>query len=239
MGLPTLPYGTPLEGAAAGEWAVAICRALNAPVTLNNCYSLAGWFRREGGGGQNNPMNTTLGSQYPAINSDGVRNFPTPEIGVAETVATLQDGYSNVVASFRAGTGLGAPNSATAQELAKWSGGGYTSISPVVVPLPAAPSTYHYDWYDGTVIKLPTSTNSERAVCRNYDRQRKHPIIHRLSLRKIYKNLVALVDRVENNEKATDDPKGLKDRRAWRLARLKTRAAGKVCEPEQGSWPQS
>lgn len=136
MTLPNLPYGTPLDGASAGLWAAAICEQLKAPTTEANVYSFAGWFLREGGGGQNNPMNTTLGSQYPAINSDGVRDFPTPEIGVQYTVATLEDGYPNVVASFRAGVGLEHPNTATAAELSKWSGGGYTFITPVVVPMP-------------------------------------------------------------------------------------------------------
>ena len=140
MTLPVLPYGTALRGQDASDWAVAILEALGAPVTKANVYSLAGWFLREGGGGQNNPMNTTLGSQYPAINSDGVRNFPTPEIGVYETVATLKDGYSAVVADFVAGTGLSAPSPAARAELLKWSGGGYSSIVPAVVPMPSVPS---------------------------------------------------------------------------------------------------
>lgn len=133
-----LPEGTPLTGADAGAWAVAILAGLRAPVNGANVYTFAGWFHNEGGGGANNPMNSTLGSQYPAINSDGVRNYPTPEVGVAETVATLENGYyPEIVAAFRAGLGLANPSAAAAQELRTWSGGGYSSIAPIAVPYPA------------------------------------------------------------------------------------------------------
>ena len=140
MTLPVLPQDTALTGAPAGEWAAAICRALKAPVNTQNVYTFAGWFRNEGGGGQNNPMNSTLGSQYPAINSDGVRNYPTPDIGVTETVATLENGYyPAIVAALRAGVGLANPDATAAAELGTWSGGGYHSITPVVVPMPVPP----------------------------------------------------------------------------------------------------
>lgn len=139
--LPVLPQDTPLEGADAGQWAAAICQELKAPVTEDNVYTFAGWFRNEGGGGQNNPMNSTEGSEYPAINSDGVRNYPTPEIGVAETAATLENGfYPAIVDSLRAGIGLANPDATAAQELRTWSGDGYSSITPVVVPMPPTPT---------------------------------------------------------------------------------------------------
>lgn len=230
MGLPVLPFGVPLEGEAAYEWAAAILKGLGAPVSTENVFSLAGWFLREGGGGENNPMNTTLGSQYPAINSDGVRSFPTPEIGVTETVATLENGYSAIVASFRAGVGLEAPNAVTAAELRTWSGGGYSSITPVVVPMPPAPS-FHYERYDDTVMDLANDVNSERGVVRNYDKFRSHPILHARQLHQVHQNLVFLLDRLEMNMKVTEDPKGLKFERAFRLQGLKERVANKVVLP--------
>lgn len=142
MSLPVLPQDTALTGAAAGAWAVGICAALKAPVTTANIYTFAGWFHNEGGGGQNNPMNSTLGSEYPAINSDGVRNYPTPEIGVTQTAATLENGYyPEIVAAFRAGVGLGDPSPGAAAELRTWSGGGYSSITPIIVPFPTPPAT--------------------------------------------------------------------------------------------------
>jgi hypothetical protein len=132
--LPALAYGTPLgSGAAASMWATAILRAMKAPVNSDNVDSLIGWFQREGGGGANNPMNTTLQTSASAgsINSDGVQNYSTPGGGVAATVATLQDGYPAVVAQLKSGQGLGSTSGAVAAELSKWSGGGYSSISPV------------------------------------------------------------------------------------------------------------
>lgn len=143
MSLPVLPALTPLTGAPAGEWAGAILEALDAPVNDANVYSFAGWFREEGGGGENNPMNSSQGD-YPDTpgdwNVDHVKNYPTPEIGVTETVATLKNGYyPAIIAAFRAGLGLEHPSAEAAAELGTWSGGGYHSISPVVVPMPPKP----------------------------------------------------------------------------------------------------
>lgn len=137
--LPELPEGTPLTGADAGEWAVAILRELDAPRSKVNCFALAGWFHREGGGGRNNPMNTTLraAGATGAINSAGVENYDTPEHGVAATVRTLH-GYPAIVLSLRDDRGLTGPN--VAGELHEWSGGGYTSITPIMVPLPPTPA---------------------------------------------------------------------------------------------------
>lgn len=226
--LPNLPYGTPLEGSEAGVWACAILQGLGAPITAANVYSFAGWFRREGGGGSNNPLNTTLGSQYPAINSDGVRNFPTPQIGVEETVATLNYGYNAIVASFKAGVGLEHPDSTTAAELSKWSGGGYSYISPVVVPYPrpVPPDPHHYSWFDDTRIHLANDTNTERNVVENYDKYRKHPIINHFKLRRIHENLVFLLLRLEHV--MHDVPQdNAKYHREWRYFQLKDRVDGK------------
>ena len=224
--LPALPFGTALTGQAAAEWAVAILDALKAPITEANVYSFAGWFAREGGGGSNNPMNTTLGSQYPTINSDGVRDFPTPGIGVQETVATLEDGYSAIVASFRAGVGLEKPNAATAAELHEWSGGGYTFIQPVVVPMPAPADPHHYLWFDPTVVDLPHGRNSERAVVENYDKQRLDLQKNSLSLLAIEENLEALANRVTTNRKGKTAAYITAHHMDFRFVQLAERAKG-------------
>lgn len=241
--LPVLPALTRLEGADAGLWGVAICRALKAPVTLDNVYTFAGWFAEEGGGGENNPMNSTEGN-YPdtpgSWNVDHVKDYPTPQIGVAETVATLQNGYyPAIVAAFRAGVGLGHPGASAAAELGEWSGGGYHALPQVIVPMPPAPLTYHYEWFDASAkLKLPTSRNTERAVVRNYDKQRKQPELYAESLRKIRENLTALADRVEHVMQQ-QDPEGKRYHRKWRLGQLRERAADKVVSPVPGTWPQS
>lgn len=221
MTIPTLPYGTALRGQDASDWAVAILGALGAPVTTANVYSLAGWFLREGGGGQNNPMNTTLGSEYPAINSDGVRNFPTPEIGVAETVATLENGYSNVVASFRAGTGLEHPNAATAGELLKWSGHGYSYITPDVVPMPVVPPkpSYHYDWF---------SVGRERNAVERYD---KITTVARRRAARPYMGVLKTAVWVAAHAGHPLHPAWSVKHRGWRYQQLSARAQGKVVKP--------
>lgn len=131
--LPSLPYGTPLTGTGATLWAVAILDALGAPATGANVASLRGWFLREGGGGANNPMNTTLANVPGAagsINSVGVQNYSTPADGVNATAVTLNGGYPAIVADLKAGNGLANPSPEAQAELSKWSGGGYTSITP-------------------------------------------------------------------------------------------------------------
>lgn len=129
--LPTLPADTPLVGPAATLWATAILEALKAPANNANVNSLIGWFHNEGGGGENNPMNTTLGSNYPSINSVGVRSYPDPNVGVSYTAQTLLGGYPAIVQQLQAGQGLGDTSGGVASELSKWSGGGYSSITPI------------------------------------------------------------------------------------------------------------
>jgi hypothetical protein len=134
MTLETLPARTPLTGSNAVAWAEAILKGLSAPVTDLNVGYLLGWFHNEGGGGENNPMNTTLRTSGSAgsINSDGVQNYKTPQDGVDATVSTLAI-YPAVVASLKTGRGIVGPN--VGVELSKWSGGGYSSIHPIAVHL--------------------------------------------------------------------------------------------------------
>lgn len=224
--IPNLPYGTPLEGQPASEWAVAILGSLHAPITVDNVYSFAGWFLREGGGGQNNPMNTTLGSQYHAINSDGVRDYPTPAIGVAMTVQTLTNWYPAIVDSFRAGVGLERPNGATAAELHMWSGGGYTFISPAPVPMPPEHKTYHYDWF---------ASGHQRKIVEFYDRWRVDPASKR-ALARLRPQLVAAKYAAWLLYKAHK-----KNTRhyGWRYQELCKRVENRIVRPVLDPWPQS
>lgn len=133
LSLPTLPYGTALTGSAATLWATAILQAIKAPTTNANVNTLIGWFHNEGGGGQNNPMNTTLDTSGAtgSINSDGVKDYATPADGVSATAQTLLGGYPAIVSQLRGGSGLSNTSGAVASELSTWSGGGYSSITPI------------------------------------------------------------------------------------------------------------
>jgi len=125
-----LPYGTALAGSNATAWAQALLRALGAPLTSANVSSLTAWFRMEGGGGANNPLNTTLGGAGAtgSINSVGVKSFSSPAYGIAATVRTLeQSNFSGILAALRSGRGL-IGNSSVGGELSSWSGGGYSSV---------------------------------------------------------------------------------------------------------------
>lgn len=137
--IPTLPQDTPLKGEDAIVWAEAILLALVAIRNDATVGSMCAWFEREGGGGENNPMNTTLETEDAtgSINSAGVKNYRTPAAGVAATVYTLEHGYPAIVAQLRAGKSLATTSGAVASELSKWSGGGYSFLDPIRVKLPA------------------------------------------------------------------------------------------------------
>lgn len=94
--------------ALAGNWDVQVLQAIGAPVTPANRKFLRSWQRWEGGGSANeahfNPLNTTTGSAYPAINSVGVRAFPNAKVGTQATAKTLLNGrYPNIVQGLRGG----------------------------------------------------------------------------------------------------------------------------------------
>lgn len=126
-----LPYGTALTGSNAQAWAEQILSDLGAPETAADIQSLMDWFAREGGGGVNNPLNTTLrtSGSTGAINSVGVQSYSTPTQGASAEAQTIAGGnYPNILADLKAGTGLiGASN--VGSELSTWSGGGYSSVS--------------------------------------------------------------------------------------------------------------
>lgn len=90
------------------DWRADVLRSLGAPVTRANLAFLAAWQRMEGGHTKNkatfNWLNTTRGTQYPRINSVGVRAYPNYAEGIRQTAATLDNGkYRNIVAGLRSG----------------------------------------------------------------------------------------------------------------------------------------
>jgi hypothetical protein len=140
-----LPVANPVSGtpatAAAGpvtsgmtsapvndpQFAAAVLSGIGAPATGANVRSIESWIGREGGGGANNPLNTT----YPlggatSFNSVGVKNYPSAQDGIQATVDTLNGGgYQDIILLLRSGNGLCGH---TLAGLSTWSGGGYSSV---------------------------------------------------------------------------------------------------------------
>ena len=87
------------------------------------------WQAREGGGGANNPLNSTqtvAGSTALSGNPDGVQNYPNVAEGISATVITLRNGlYNDILMYLRSGRGF---TGVTLAGLSKWSGGGYSSV---------------------------------------------------------------------------------------------------------------
>lgn len=111
--------------ALQSSWATDLLKAGGYPVTKKNVKFLQDWHRWEGGGDANaasfNPLNTTLGKQYPSINSVGVRAFPDSRTGIAQTLATIGNGrYPNIVRGLQAGNPYGAQISS---DLSTWVSG--------------------------------------------------------------------------------------------------------------------
>jgi hypothetical protein len=114
-----------------GDFASSVLQALGAPATSANVQSIEDWAAQEGGGGANNPLNTTLqtAGSTGSINSVGVQNYANTADGVAATAQTLQGGnYSAIVSALKSGSGLIGAGGAVGSELSTWSGGGYDSL---------------------------------------------------------------------------------------------------------------
>lgn len=116
---------------AERDWRRDLLRVLGAPPTDANLAFLTVWQRREGGHTANsarfNWLNTTRGTQYPAINSVGVRAYPSYETGIAYTAATITSGYPSLVRALRSGN----PYTPTLRQgvlgdLSKWVSGSRT-----------------------------------------------------------------------------------------------------------------
>jgi|SRR5215831_870879 len=145
LGLPgssssggTSPTSANVQGGSSGRFGTAFAKSLlatiGAPQTPANISSIQAWARREGGGGTNNPLNTTLGSQpgqpqFPGatkFNSVGVMNYATFADGVvANATVLMQSQYTNIVAALKSGKGL---CGLVDQGFLTWSGGGYSSV---------------------------------------------------------------------------------------------------------------
>lgn len=116
----------PANGSRA-SWARAELRAIGAPRTPANVESLVAWQAREGGGGANNPLNSTQPEPGSTVfNSVGVRNYPNAAVGVSASAVTLRNGnYGDILSALGSGRGLCGRWFAG---LSTWSGGGYSSV---------------------------------------------------------------------------------------------------------------
>src|SRR5215472_104969 len=119
-------------GTGQGQaFARSLLATIGAPQTAANIQSIMGWIAREGGGGANNPLNTTLpmpgSSNFNELGGgQGVQNYPSVSVGIAANAKTLLGGnYREIVAALRSGQGL---CGRSWSELSTWSGGGYSSV---------------------------------------------------------------------------------------------------------------
>lgn len=109
------------------QWATALLAMGGWPTTAAAEKSIVAWEQREGGGGANNPLNTTLPMPGATdFNSVGVKNYVSIQQGLQATVETLHGGpYGDILLHLRSGQGfLGI----TLAGLSTWSGGGYSSV---------------------------------------------------------------------------------------------------------------
>lgn len=108
-------------------FAKSLLATIGAPQTSANVNSILAWINHEGGGGTNNPLNTTLqmgGSS--SFNSVGVQNYSSLATGVLANAKTLLGGnYSDIVAALKSGQGL---CGRSFSGLSTWSGGGYSEV---------------------------------------------------------------------------------------------------------------
>ena len=105
----------------------AFLEAIGAPLTPANIQSVNAWQAREGGGGANNPLNTTQKEPgSTSFNSVGVQNFISIAQGITANASVLLDGtYNDVLLALRSGNGLCGRSFAG---LSRWSGNGYSSV---------------------------------------------------------------------------------------------------------------
>jgi len=115
------------SGRFGSGFAKSLLATIGAPQTNANIASIEAWARREGGGGANNPLNTTLSMPGASdFNSVGVKNYGNMSVGIIATARTLLGGnYADVVAALKSGNGLCGQSFAG---LSTWSGGGYSSV---------------------------------------------------------------------------------------------------------------
>jgi hypothetical protein len=122
------PGSATVIGTGQGQaFARSVLATIGAPQTPANIQSIMGWIQREGGGGANNPLNTTLSMPGATdFNSVGVKNYSSISVGILATAKTLLGGgYSDVVSALKSGQGL---CGRSWSGLSTWSGGGYSSV---------------------------------------------------------------------------------------------------------------
>jgi hypothetical protein len=112
------------------DFATGLLKALGYPTTSANIAFINAWARREGGGGANNPLNTTQKvSGSTSFNSVGVQNYKDLATGIAATVKTLNNGrYGDILSALAKGT---ASTAAQYQGLSTWSGNGYSTLAGI------------------------------------------------------------------------------------------------------------
>lgn len=93
---------------------------------------------------------------------------------------------------------------------------------------PAPPlDRQHYDRFDKTVRKLGGGRISELETVREYDRLRKHPLVHRARLRVLRSELALLTGRVYTVAHQAKPPSWGAFHRGWRFQQLIHRSQGK------------
>lgn len=84
------------------EWASAFLRGIDAPVNRANLYAIVSWIQAEGGNAKNNPLNTTHDAPGATdYNWVGVKNYPTPPVGLEAAIETLQYGAERDLYGYR------------------------------------------------------------------------------------------------------------------------------------------
>lgn len=126
-------------GPGESAWFTTLCLSIGAPPTSANLSSFHNWRVQEspwnasppdGAQYTHNPLNTTLvtPSSIGTVNSVGVQIYGSASGGISATAQTLLNGYPSIISALRRGVGLATGDSGVAQELSKWSGGGYSSV---------------------------------------------------------------------------------------------------------------
>lgn len=111
---------------SADAFASGILGGIGAPDSPSNHSFIIAWMGGENTNARNNPLATTQPAQGTSdFNSIGVKNYPSPQVGLTATVQTLLNGYYNgIVSDLRKGNV--APQSIinnNASELGTWGTG--------------------------------------------------------------------------------------------------------------------
>jgi cell wall-associated NlpC family hydrolase len=119
------------------QWKARIAAELGVNLTPEVSHFFDAWKQAEGGSAANNPFNTTQNAPgATTYNSLGVRNYTSPDQGIAATAQTLQNGhYGNILAALK----KGASARDMAQALANSPWGTGALVLKVLGEAPSAP----------------------------------------------------------------------------------------------------